>query len=88
LELWEKVGNLAETGSPDQILFRDSSDYGNPRISVSHNWWVWKINQDQQQVGRLLGLNRDAEIGIIVRPADIVSRVISGRYDFFYPHFE
>ena len=88
LGLWELIGNIAEVGDTENILFRDSSDYGNPEIKVSRNWWVWTINSEQKKVGILEGENRKAEIGIVIRPISIVYRMQMGKYDFKYPVFE
>ncbi|MBX3102796.1 MAG: hypothetical protein KF690_09830 [Bacteroidetes bacterium] len=85
---WEKVGNVAYVGGIDHILFRDSEDYGNPQIKVSENWWVWKINEEQKQVGKLIGENQKAEIGLVINPESIVYRMRTGEYDFnAYPSF-
>ena len=87
LKKWEKVGNISDVGKVD-LLFRDSQDYGNPQIKVSNDWWVWRTNEDPKRVGRLTGDNRNAEIGIVVTPLDIVERMRTGKYDFVYPEFE
>ncbi|MBI5326539.1 MAG: hypothetical protein HZB41_14910 [Ignavibacteriae bacterium] len=85
---WEKVGNKAEVGKINHILFRSSRDSGNPAIKVSHNWWVWKINEEQKYLGKLRDKYISAEIGIVVTPEDIVTRLRTGKYDFVYPDFE
>lgn len=89
--LWERIGNTKEVGNSG-ILFRDTNDAGSrpgEQISVSSNWYVWKINDvDFTVVGKLKGINRKAEIGVVVNPVDIVSRMKNGKYDFFYPGFE
>ena len=82
LGYWEKIGNIANVGRTDHILFRSSSDYGNPQIKISQNWWVWKINENQKKVGKLEGENRKAEIGLIINPESIVHRMRTGEYDF------
>jgi hypothetical protein len=91
--LWECIGNITETGDTSQILFRDTNDYGTrpglDPIKVSQNWYIWKINdKDFQKVGKLDDENRKAEIGIVVTPIDIVDRIKTGKYNFFYPSFE
>lgn len=90
---WEKVGNVKETGKTDHILFRSSDDYGHKLgdepIKVSANWYVWNINDEQyKKVGKLIGENRKAEIGIVVNPQDIVTRMRAGKYDFFFPDYQ
>jgi hypothetical protein len=82
LGYWEKVGNVADVGKIDHILFRSSEDRGNPEVKISYNWWVWKINQEQKRVGKLTGENQKAEIGSVIPPDSIVHRMRTGEYDF------
>lgn len=91
--LWEKAGNIQDIGEIDEILFRDTNDYGHKLgdepIKISDKWYVWRINDnDFTVVGKLEGENRQAEIGIVVNPYDIVDRLKTGKYHFFYPGFE
>lgn len=92
MRLWEKVGNVKNVGNTAQILFRGTSDYGvwvgDEPIKVSEKWYVWRVNEPFMDVGKLLGEKRNAEIGVIVNPHDIVERIITGKYSFFYPEFE
>jgi len=85
LGFWEKVGKSLEVGNND-VLFRSSSD--DPKTKISDNWWIWKVNEQQQYVGKLEGENRLAEIGSIIPPDSIVYRINTGKYDFVYPEFE
>lgn len=85
INLWEKVGNIRELGNIN-ILFRSSGDH--PKIDISNNWWVWKVNEPQQYVGKLEGENVYAEIGSIIPPDSIIHRIKMGKYDFVYPDFE
>ncbi len=64
LGFWEKVGKSLEVGNND-VLFRSSSD--DPKTKISDNWWIWKVNEQQQYVGKLEGENRLAEIGSVIR---------------------
>ena len=46
---WESIGNITDTGSIENILFRDTNDYGSmpgEQIKISHNWYVWRINDN------------------------------------------
>lgn len=86
LGFWEKVGNIGEVGEFKNVLFKSSGDA--PQTKVSHNWWVWNINENQRQVGKLVGENRKAEVGSVIPPDSIVHRVQTGEYDFVYPGFE
>jgi len=92
MNLWEKVGNTAEVGNTSQILFRGTNDYGvwinDEPIRISENWYIWKVNEPFKDVGKLEGDNRKAEIGVVVNPYDIVDRIKTGEYSFFYPDFD
>lgn len=91
--LWESVGNSQNVGNIQDILFRGSSDSGHRRgdepIKISQNWYVWRINDAKfTHVGKLEGDYKKAELGVIVNPYDIVDRMKTGNYNFFYPDFE
>lgn len=92
MSLWEKVGNINDVGKIEHILFRGSSDSGSKpgeQIKVSNNWYIWRVNDgDFTRVGKLDGENRRAEIGVVVNPYDVIDRMKTGRYNFFYPDFE
>jgi len=91
MNLWEKVGNIADVSSLNNILFRGTSDYGvwinDEPIKISQNWYIWKINENFRDVGKLKGENQKAEIGVVVTPDDVVERIKTGKYSFFYPDF-
>ncbi|WP_288244839.1 hypothetical protein [uncultured Chryseobacterium sp.] len=75
------------------VIFRDTNDYGKRAgevmIEVSDNWYIWKISDKNfTKVGKLVGENRKAEIGIVIPPFAIVERVKTGSYNFVYPQFE
>ena len=86
LEVWRKCGSAPPPGDLD-LLFRNSSDYGNPKVKVSKNWFVWKINGPHEDVGELTPKFQRAEIGVIVPPASVAHRMRTGKYDFFYPEY-
>ena len=85
--IWKKVGNI-DYSEMCEIIFRDSSDYGNPDIQKSKNWWIWKINDDQKKVDEeSISILNNTEIGIVINPNAILKRLETGRYQFFYPDF-
>ncbi len=89
---WEFEGNCGDVGDTKKILFRDTNDYGwkpGEEVKVSNNWYVWRINdEDFTTVGRLRGENRNAEIGLVMSPPNIVHRILTGQYPIPYPAFE
>lgn len=93
LNLWEKIGTHINVGDIRNPIFKSTNDFGkkvnNQLIQVSHEWYIWRINdEDRKNVGKLVGENQKAEIGLIVNPYDIVDRMVTGSYNFFYPSFE
>ena len=92
LNLWEKVGKVVFTDQLN-VFFRNSSDsghkVGDERILISERWYVWQIGDTKTlKVGKLIGEYRNAELGIVVNSYDIVERMKTGKYSFFYPGFE
>lgn len=90
---WEKVGRCDFSDTVDHIIFRDTEDYatmpGEHPITVSNNWYIWRIGDaDFTDVGRLVGENRMAEIGLVFEPQSIVHRIRTGSYPWDYPDFE
>ncbi|MCX8524344.1 hypothetical protein OF897_10530 [Chryseobacterium formosus] len=93
LNLWTQIGNIEDVGDIRLPLFRGSRDSGkkinNEVIKVSENWYVWRINDENfTPVGKLEGNNKKADLGLVVNPYDIVDRMKTGQYNFFYPSFE
>ncbi|WP_100075194.1 hypothetical protein [Chryseobacterium camelliae] len=90
--LFTQEGKSTVYPAIDNILFRDTNDYGKKvgeePIKVSENWYVWKINdKDFTKVGKLVGENTNAEVGIVIPPFAIVERIKIGKYNFVYPDF-
>ena len=85
MKLWEKAGNAPVPYKLD-VVFRNTNDYGE-RVPFSERWHVWRPNEEFQDVGRLTGDYRKADIGIVVTPEDIVHRMRSGHYPFRYPGY-
>ena len=49
--------------------------------------YVWKVNEPTTFVGELSADYQDAEIGVVVRPVDVLHRIRHGQYDFAYPAY-
>ncbi|GHT62560.1 hypothetical protein AGMMS50239_16230 [Bacteroidia bacterium] len=87
MQLWEKVGNTSVLGNVD-VIFRDSKDYGENKVAISERWYVWQINENFRYVGKLKGENRQAEVGVVIAPKEVVERMKNGKYAYYYPGFE
>jgi len=90
---WEKTGYTKEVGALNHILFRGTNDYGTKRgeepIKISENWHVWHINDDDfTRVGKLVGENRKAYIGLVINPLGIMELLKGNQYPPMYPNFE
>ncbi len=93
LGYWEKLHNIKDIGTFENILFRGTRDYGVKKgetpIKISNNWYIWRLNDSSFTfVGKLENDNRRAEIGIIMDPESIVNRIKTGIYGGSYPEFE
>lgn len=86
MHLWKFYANGSPARLPS-VRFRISSDYGNPSVTKSANWWVWKVGEKHQFAGNDPKLLNESEIGIVVNPKAVVERVHTGRYTFFFPTF-
>ena len=91
--LWEKIGNTTHTGDVSNILFRGTNDYGSKvgeePITVSNEWYVWRINDKHfTNIGKLEGENRKAYIGMVINPLGIIELLKGNKYPVNYPDFE
>ena len=70
LGYWEKIGSIKEIGTLNHILFMNTNDYGckvgEDPVKISDKWYVWNINGEFRDVGKLVGENRKAYIGIVI----------------------
>ncbi len=89
---WIKIGNHSNLGNLDNVMFRDTPDYGrlnfNYEYDVSKSWNVWKINGLRSEVGELTNEYKKAEVGIVLPADTVVHRMKTGKHDFVYPRFE
>ena len=79
LNIWQKVGHIPAP-SDNEIVFKDSRDYGVVPIGLSNNWDVWRTNGPRTNFGRLPEEYFDAEIGVVKAPPEIVKRILTGTY--------
>ena len=87
---WKKVGNCSVVGNLNSIFFRVSGDsglkLGQEPVKVSQKWYVWKLGDDKiVPVGKLEGVYKHAELGVVVPAYMIMHRMITGKYKFAYP---
>jgi hypothetical protein len=85
LKIWERIGNSRIVGDSQRICFRICNDYGRPGLQSSQDWSVWRIGMPMNRIGPLNEHSRLCEIGLVVNPLSIVSRIRTGKYDFAYP---
>jgi hypothetical protein len=90
MKLWKKIGNLDDVGNLSHILFKDTNDYGHgpeeKSIKISHNWYIWKIgDNDFSWVGELKGKHQKAYIGIVINPLGIIEMLKGNKYPPLYP---
>ena len=88
-DIWERIGNCSVIGNLDYI-FRDTNDSARsswePPVKVSEKWYVWKLGEKKYtNIGKLSERYKNAEIGIVFTPTDIIERLSTGKYDLTYP---
>lgn len=86
--LWNLYGNITNVGQTNNILFRDSWDFGRSKAKISNNWYIWKVGEEPIDVGALKGENQKADIGLVFPTLSILERLKTGKYPGFYPDFE
>lgn len=84
MKLWTRAGNVP-FAEQLEVLFKGTNDLLNPGIKKSSQWYVWRVGEPFERVGELKGKNQNAEIGLVVNPPDVVSRMRHGRFEFAYP---
>lgn len=87
LNCWTKAG-FRHVNRSFPMLFRGSRDYGNPAVRVSQRWFVWEPNKPFRDVGLLTGSYAEAEIGVVINPTEIVTRIRTGAYEYYFPAYE
>lgn len=82
---WYKVGKSTELGDYQHVFFRTNGDIG--RVEISEKWYVWKINGPDIYVGKLPPKYYDAENGCVISYIDIITRMRTGKYAYFFPGY-
>ncbi len=90
--LWEYADKSSELGCIEDILFRDTNDYGTQSgqkpIKISWNWHIWRINDNgYTNVGLLIGKYRKAYMGLVINPWGIIEMLKGNEYPLNYPGF-
>ena len=76
-ELWEKVGNTAEVGNIEHIIFKCKEELKRPEV---HDWWVWRVNGNHIDVGELKGEYKNAHLGAVFQTEKILHKLKTGSY--------
>ena len=85
-EYWTLYGNTANVGNTNDIYFKTSTDHGD---IISHNWYIWKVNQKHQFVGELTGDLKTIDVGLVFPAADILYMITNnGTFEGVYPRCE
>jgi len=85
-ELWKKIGNIQNVGNLKYIIFKSKGDYTKP--SIQNDWWIWRINGEHVDVGELKGECKQAHLGLVFSPEDIMHKLKTGSYPGVFAHFE
>ena len=85
---WTLYGNTSEVGNYSNVVFLCSEDYGNPQVKVSYDWYVWHINGDFIDVGKLPSRYYQSYLGIICSPQSTLDYIRTGEYQGVYPKYK
>lgn len=78
-ELWYKVGKNADVGDVNNIMFRETEDFGVSCINSSR-WYVWHIGEPISYIGRLTKETRKIDIGLVWSNANIIAKIKTGKF--------
>jgi hypothetical protein len=88
MHVWQRVGHVPDVGDLD-MWFRGTNDYGTKvgekPIRVSHNWYVWRINEDHRRIGSLDDNYKNASVGLVINPLGILELLKGNKYPINYP---
>jgi hypothetical protein len=88
LQFWEKVGNISDVGKVD-VLFRHTNDFvkrlQDEPVKISSNWYVWKVNENIRQIGKLEGPYKNSFVGLVINPYGIIELLKGNKYPPDYP---
>ena len=83
LGIWSYYGNTECVGNVDGILFRDTRDHGDV---ISSNWYIWRVNGEYKEIGKLDEITRKIDIGLIYQAEAILYMINNdGSYYGKYP---
>jgi len=84
--IWYKVGKSSILGNQDEIYFGLTNDeFVEPMPKVSNNWYIWRLGEKMEKIGRLEGKHKKVEIGIVFNYRQIIDRITTGKYSIPYP---
>ena len=83
--VWYKVGKSLELGDYRDVFFRIDGDID--RVERSEKWYVWKIGEPFIYVGKLPAKYYDAENGYVICYEDLIARLKTGKYTYFFPAY-
>ena len=79
-DVWYKCGKSKNIGTTENITFRSYSELFPNKITVSHNWYIWKINQGFIDVGTLPEEYRKYDMGSVYTPYFIYEKIKTGKF--------
>lgn len=74
LEYWSLYGNTENIGNTDDIYFRTTTDHGDV---ISNNWYIWKVNQKHQFIGKLTEMQKRIDLGSVFPVKSILFMIVN-----------
>lgn len=90
MKFWEKVGSSKNIGEINQIIFRDTPDYGvklgEEPVKFTKNWFIWRVNDEK--FTDVISSSEDlknSHIGMVINPLGIIEMLKGNKYPINYP---
>lgn len=83
---WYKIGKSKDIGDIDIPTFRKFAD--EDIVEISEKWYVWKIGEPLKYVGKLPPKYYEAENGFVKPYNEIITRIRTGQYAYFFPKYK
>lgn len=77
-----KCGKSKMLGDTKNILFRLNSELDESLLTVSHRWYVWKINHEYVHIGDLVPPYDKYDLGEVYPIEWVIEKIKTGKYPF------
>ena len=79
-DLWYKCGNSKNIGDVTNINFRLCAEGNLSHLTVSHNWYVWKINDNFKDIGDMSSKYINYDLGAVYAAIHVYNKIKTGKF--------